>query len=232
MVDPVVTAAAVTAGASLLGSAYSASQSAAMSREQMEFQERMSNTAHQRAAADLEAAGLNRILALGMPASTPGGAMGQVPDYGSALAKGAEAGTKAFLAPSAKKLSEAQAETQAASARQLEAAAAQALKNIEMIEAQITGQQLDNIMNATKANFFLPLLEVQEGLKGTTVSDVLNGLAEAGAQGINSAKTTVDEAAKAIGEKLVTHPGRDIRSRRGSGHRRRGGKRPTGRKGR
>ena len=50
----------------------------ALSREQMAFQERMSNSAYQRAMKDMKLAGLNPILAAKQPASTPGGASTRV----------------------------------------------------------------------------------------------------------------------------------------------------------
>lgn len=71
---------------SLGGSLITGAFNAKSAKDQMKFQERMSNTSYQRAVADMRKAGINPILAASRGgASSPGGAGYSYPDMGQAV---------------------------------------------------------------------------------------------------------------------------------------------------
>jgi len=160
MLDPITTAALVSAGASLIGgeranqaradaAAAANEASAASTQQQMQFQERMSNTSYQRAVADMRAAGINPMLAaMRGGASTPGGSSytAQMPQIADVVTPAIQSGVGVL--GSASQAYKTQAETKVVETFGL--AQAEANLNQTLAQTALTVEQRNNVIEDTK----------------------------------------------------------------------------------
>lgn len=147
-----------------------------------DWQEYMSNTAYTRAARDLQTAGLNRVIAMGNPASTPSGASSSVdkPNYSQAAINAASAKQAISLqkaeesltkqkeneSKSSESLNGAMALTQATQQALNTANSAAALENAKLIQEQARKVRLEADRSETWNPIYRGINDILEAVDG------------------------------------------------------------------